>query len=109
MKLSDERVEKAMHFLAETDLEFATWRGMVLRTEYMADVAESMVYKSIQEGSVEDRKRTAKIAPETQKAMSEHFEAVVKFESLKARRAREVLVVEIWRTLQANRRVGNVT
>jgi len=108
MNLPDHRVEKAMAYLAETDLEFAHSRGMMLRTEYLADVAESMVYKSIQEGSVEDRKRAAKIAPETRKAMEEHFQAVVQFETLKARRAREVLVVELWRSVNANRRVGNI-
>ena len=98
-----------MAYLAETDFEFAGWRGMVLRTEYMAEVAEAMVYRSIQEGSVEDKKRAAKIAPETAKAMEEHFKAVVEFEKLKARRAREVLVVELWRSVNANRRVGNLT
>lgn len=106
MQISDEQVEKAMAYLAETDLEFANWRAAVLRTEYLAEVAESMVYKSIQKGSVEDKKRTAKVAPETQKAQEEHFKAVVGFRTVEARRARAVLLIECWRTLQANRRQG---
>jgi hypothetical protein len=108
MRLTDERVERAMTYLADTDEKFAQSRGEMLRTEYLADVAEAMVYKSIQEGSVEDKKRAAKIAPETRKAMEEHFHAVVQYETLKARRAREILVVELWRSVNANRRVGNV-
>lgn len=109
MVVDDARLDAAMCYLAETDLEFAHSRGMMLRTEYLAEVAESIVYKSIQEGSVEDKKRAAKVAPETQKAMEEYFGCVVQFETLKARRAREVLVVELWRSTNANRRVGNVT
>jgi hypothetical protein len=107
--VDDDRLDQAMCYLAETDLEFAHSRGMMLRTEYLADVAESMVYSSLTEGSVEDKKRTAKIAPETRKAMEEYFGCVVQFETLKARRAREVLVVELWRSTNANRRVGNLT
>jgi len=109
MLVDESRVDQAMTYLASTDETFAQARGTMLRTEYLADVAESMVYKSIQEGSVEDRKRAAKVAPETRQAMEDHFAAVVHFETLKARRAREVLVIELWRSVNANRRVGNVT
>ena len=108
MLVDENRVDQAMTYLASTDETFAQARGAMLRTEYLADVAESMVYKSIQGGSVEDKKRTAKIAPETATAMEEHFKAVVEFEKLKARRAREVLVIELWRSVNANRRVGNI-
>lgn len=107
--ISDERLDKAMQYLATTDTEFAEWRGAVLRTEYLADVAESLAYKALgSEGSVEDRKKAAKASEQVQKAMDEHIKAVVAFETLKARRQREVLVVELWRSTNANRRQGNI-
>jgi len=109
MLVDESRVDQAMTYLASTDETFAQARGTMLRTEYLADVAESMVYKSIQGGSVEDRKREAKVAPETRAAMEKHFQAVVQFETLKARRAREVLVVDLWRSVNANRRQGVMT
>jgi hypothetical protein len=108
MNVSDDRLDKAMAFLAQTDSEFAEWRGAMLRAEYMAECAESLAYAAITEGSVEDRKRAAKVAEPVKQAMENYFKAVVEFERLKARRTREVLVVELWRSVNANRRVGNV-
>lgn len=108
MVVPDGRVEKAMCFLAETDLEVAERKGMVLRTEFMAKSAEALVYKSL-EGSVEDRKQGMRLDESVKKAWEEHFKSVVQHETLKARREREVLVIELWRSVNANRRAANVT
>lgn len=108
MVIPDTRVDKAMCFLAETDLEVAEWKGMVLRTEFTAKSAEALVYKSL-EGSVEDRKQATRLDENVKKAWEEHFQAVVKHETLKARREREVLVIDLWRSVNANRRAANVT
>jgi hypothetical protein len=108
-RLNEDRVERALALLAETDLEVAEWKGAVLRTEHMAKVAEAVAYKSFgSEGSVEDRKQQTKLAPEVQKAWEEHFLAVVKHEGLKARREREFIVIDLFRTIEASRRKGNV-
>lgn len=110
MLVSPERVEKALRLLAETDTENAQWRGAVLRTEHMAKVAEALAYQQLDKGmTVEDRKRAVLLVPEVQKAHEEHFSAVTEAERLKARRQREVIIVELFRTLEASRRLGNVT
>lgn len=108
MVVPDSRVDKAMQFLAQTDLEVAEWKGAVLRSEFMAKSAEALVYKSL-EGSVEDRKQGTRLDENVKKAWEEHFQAVVKHETLKARREREVLVIDLWRSVNANRRAANVT
>lgn len=108
MVVSEDRVDQAMQYLAETDLEVAHWKGAVLRSEHMIDVAESLAYKSITEGTVEDKKRAVKLVPEVRAAYEDHFKAVVEFEKIKARRAREVLVIDLFRTVEASRRVGTV-
>lgn len=98
-----------MSFLAETDLEVAEWKGAVLRTEFLAKSAEALAYKAMgSEGSVEDRKQATKLDENVKKAWDEHFKAVVQHERLKARREREVLVIELWRSVNANRRAGNL-
>ncbi len=109
MVISDERLDKAMCFLATTDLQAATAKSMVLRTEFTAKHTEALVYKALgNEGSVEDRKQAVRLDERVVKAWDEHFNAVRDYENLKAQRERNVLVVDLWRTVQANRRVGNI-
>lgn len=105
--VSEQEMERALRWMATTDTEFADWRVQTLRTEYMAEVAEAMVYK-LMEGSIEDRKKAAKASPEVKKAMDEHFAAVRGYEVLKAQRKSAELLIETWRSVNANRRVGNV-
>ena len=106
MELSpEERMSRALAFLAETDAEFADVRVQVLRTEYLVDVAESLAFKLL-EGGVEERKKAAKANPEVQQKFEEHLQAVRHFEFLRARRKRAELSFEMYRSLNANRRQG---
>ena len=107
--VTEERLDKAMMFLATTDLDCAARKSMVLRTEFMAKHTEALVYKALgNEGSVEDRKQAVRLDERVVKAWDEHFNAVRDFESLKAQRERQILVVELFRTYSANRRQGNM-
>lgn len=99
-----------MSLLATTDLEFAERKGQVLRTEFMAKHTEALTYKALgNTGSVEDRKQEVRINTDVKAAWDEHFTAVVNYENLKAQRERAVLVVELWRSSNANRRAGNLS
>lgn len=107
--LTEERVDQALAEIAQTDLQVAEWKGAVLRTEFTAKSAEALAYKALgSEGSVEDRKQAVKLVPEVQAAWEQHFLAVVKHEALKARREREFIVIDLYRTVEASRRKGNV-
>lgn len=107
MIVSEQRLEKALSVIAETDNEYAEYKGAVLRAEYMAECAESLAYKQLQ-GTVEDRKREVKLVPEVQKAWENYFTVVVSMERVKARRHREFIVVDVYRTQEASRRIGNI-
>lgn len=109
MLIPEKRVEKALCTLAETDSEYAERRGALLRYEYLADCAESLAYSALTEGTVEARKNAALVSDEVRKAKEEYFKAVVEYERLKAFRAREVLIIDLYRTMEASRRVGNIT
>src|SRR5690348_11960900 len=108
MVITEERLEKALRLIAQTDAEVAGWKSMVLRTEFMAKSAEALVYKALSEGTVEDKKMAVRLAPETHKAWDEHFKAVSEYEKLKAFREREYIVIELYRTMSANQRKGNI-
>lgn len=109
MVVTDDRLDRAMQFLATTDLECAERKAMVLRTEFMAKHAEALVYKALgNEGSVEDRKQTTRLDKTVMEAWDAHFNAVRDYENVRAQRERNVLVVELWRSTNANRRHGNI-
>jgi hypothetical protein len=78
----------------------------VLRAEYLADVAESMAFKLLK-GGVEERKREAKTVGDVRTAKENYFAAVRGFEKLRAQRKSAELLIETWRSVNANRRVGN--
>lgn len=103
--LTEDRVDQAMAYLAETDLEIASWRGMVMRTEYLLEVAEAMAFKLL-DGGVEERKKAAKCTDEVRKATEDVIKSTIEFEKLKARRQREVLVIELYRSVLSARKVG---
>lgn len=107
MVVSERRLEKALALIAETDNEYAEYTGAVLRAEYMAECAESLAYQQLT-GTVEDRKRAVKLVPEVQKAWENYFQVLVNMERVKARRKREFIVVDVYRTQEASRRVGNI-
>lgn len=108
MVVTDERLDKAMSYLATTDLECAERKAMVLRTEFRAKHTEALVYSAFTEGSVEDKKQATRLDERVVKAWDEHFNAVRDYENVKAQRERNVLVVELWRSTNANRRHGNI-
>lgn len=108
MLISEQRVEKALGIIAETDREVAAWKGQELRTEFFAKTTEALAFKSAEGSSAEERKQMARLAPEVQKAWEEHFVAVTKHAEVRARREREFAVIEVWRSINANQRKGNV-
>ena len=107
MLTSAEQADRALNYLATTDLEIAEWRVAVLRTEYMAEVAEAMAFKYA-EGSVEARKQEAKTVDAVKAAKEEYFKAVKHWEVLKAKRKRAELTIEMWRTSESSRRAGQM-
>jgi hypothetical protein len=106
--LNESRVTDALTYLAQTDESLAEAKASVSRTKFLCDVAEAVAFKSIQVGSIADKNAEVKLSKAVQDAWETHFKAVVQHEKLRARREREILVVEIWRSINANRRQGQV-
>lgn len=104
--ISEERLEKALTFLATTDERSADLKGQVARKEYGAKLARSKIYL-VSEGSVEARKAKAEVSVEVEQAEDELAQAIVEHEKVKAKRATEELIVEVWRSVEASRRQGN--
>lgn len=107
--VTDERLEQALRVIASTDTEIANARAHVLRTEFMAKCAESLAYKAMDASmSVEDRKRSIPISMGVKEEHEKHWNAVTHYEALRAKREREYMVIELYRTASANQRRGNI-
>jgi hypothetical protein len=105
--ISQDRLEKALHYLATTDQEVAEAKGEILRLENLIKRVGYRLFLSA-DGSVEARKAAAGKSEETAKLEEELVSATVSYEGLRAKRETESTVVEVWRSLNASRRAGNV-
>jgi hypothetical protein len=105
--ISEKRLEEAMRMLATTDETSAELKTNMLRKEYVMDLARRRCFL-IHEGNIEERKAKAETDNSVTLAAEVYYEAVGAYEKLKAQRATEELIVEVWRSLNANRRAGNI-
>lgn len=105
--IPDARCNKALHYLADTDESCAELKTDVLRREYALDLAKKRVFL-LAAGNIEERKATAETSNDVQTAVVEHLKATVAFEKVRAKRTTEAMIVDTWRSVNANRRSGNV-
>ena len=94
-----------MGYLATSDDECALLKADVARSEYMAKVTEAMWFRQA-EGGVEERRQYVKTLEPVKAAWESHFQAMTAFEKVRARRERASLIIDVWRTMAANRRAG---
>lgn len=106
--LNENRVERAMCVLAETDMQAADAKVMVLRTEQKIKTVKALVYAAL-EGSIEDKKQKVELHEDVKAAWEDYFKAVRDYELVKNKREREVLIVELFRSVNANRRLGQMS
>jgi hypothetical protein len=98
-----ERLEKAMIYLAESDATFAEAHMDMERAEYRAKAIRNQVFLHC-EGTVAERSAIADTSGEYDKAMGTYFESLREYDYLKNKRKTEELVIDVYRTLEASRR-----
>jgi hypothetical protein len=101
--ITQERMENAMTFLAESDDGYAIAKTDVLRCEILAKRARSRVFTG-ESGSVEARKALAEAHPDVILADDALCQATLDYERLKAKRSRAEIVIDVWRSLNASQR-----
>ena len=105
--ISDERAEKALAYLVKTDQEAAAAKAHVIAMEQQTKTVKAMQFLEA-EGTVAEREARAATSRDYLAACQKHHAAVADYELLKNKRLSESLVIEAWRSIQANRRHGNV-
>jgi hypothetical protein len=103
--ISDDRLQKALTYLAETDSECAELKAAVERHEYLKKRRRAAVFLSVS-GSVEERKARSEVSSEVEDAEQQYTDVLVQFEQMAAKRKTEALIIDVWRSINANRRQG---
>lgn len=105
MLITTDRLEDALKKLADTDGPVADLHADVERSDYRAKAVNDAIFLR-SEGSVAERKAIAGTHPEYSASMEKYFAALAKHETMKNERSREVLIVDVWRSMSSARTKG---
>jgi len=100
-----EEAEKAYHYLAKTDEEVAQAKTRVMAAEHAAKTAKAICFLEAK-GTVAEREAQSLVAHKYIECLNEFEFATLDYETLKAKRKRAELAIEMFRTLEASRRAG---
>ena len=107
MNISDDRLQKALTYLAETDEPCADLKANTERAEFKAEAIRDAIFLRT-DGTVAERTAVAKASPEYADAKEAQFIVLAQYEAMKNKRSTEAIVVDVWRSINANQRRGNV-
>lgn len=106
-RLDDDRVEQALSLLASTDTKHAILSGEVKRLEEELKRVKARVFlESV--GTVAERENKAVSSDLYGLAIEEYVRVWKDWKVMGNEREKNQLVIEVWRSLQANRRKGNL-
>lgn len=106
MLIPDERLERALAKLAKTDTLAAELHANMERAEFKAKAVKDALFLRVDGSSATERAAKAGASQDYQDAMETYFAALQAYETLKNERAREVIVIECWRSMNSARTKG---
>ena len=106
--IDDERVEKAIAHLVSTDARLGALKGHIEGLKHTIKATLAVQSLKAKGSSATECKMIAEATPEYAEKIEELENAIIEFETISARRKTAELMVEVWRTQQANRRRGNI-
>jgi len=107
--ITEERLEKALKYLSDTDEESASASANVKYLDRLLKRKKALFITSDKNLKSISAKEQGFYASEIyEKAIDEQFNAEVKASTLENKRDKEILVIDLFRTLEASRRKGNI-
>jgi hypothetical protein len=103
--ISDERAQKALVYLAETDESCADAKADMERAEFKAKAVKNETFLH-STGTVAERQAFAECSVAHREALDDYFGAIRRYSAIANKRETERIVMDTWRTVQANRRQG---
>ena len=108
MQNLDERVEKAINYLAETDEPAANAKMRYHDLDSQTKTIEALEFKKLPKAGMTIPDREAEVY--TSEAYINHhkkvYDAMLDFEIYRNRRSTAEIIVEYWRSMSANKRQG---
>ena len=108
MQNLDERVEKAINYLAETDEPAANAKALYHGLDAQTKTIEAIEFKKLSGVEMTVPAKNAEV--HTSEAYISHhkkiYDAMLAFEIYRNRRSTAEILVEYWRSTQANKRQG---
>jgi len=104
-EITQDRMEQAMTYLAETDKDYALEKADLERSEIVRKRTRARIFLT-ETGTVAERQAKAEIHSDVETADDRYVKSIEIFEVLKARRERAEIVIDVWRSLNAARRKG---
>jgi hypothetical protein len=106
MLINEQRVEQALTYLVDTDFPCADAKVNSERWKYVAKRTRAACILTLTEGTAQVKDAKAETSEGVIGADENYFRCLEEFERMSAKRKTEQLVIEVWRTEQANLRKG---
>ena len=100
----EERVANALHYLSMTDEECAGLKAAVRAGEYLLKHYRAKAMAASDEKSIAAKETDALASEAYANAVSDYQETIAEYETVAAKRQRAILTIDVWRSLNANRR-----
>lgn len=107
MNLTDKQVEKAVDYLAATDVEHAMAMAEYNALSELRKTVRAFCFGDAS-GGVKEREMAAECHIDYVKHIEKIKQAEIHFRTLHNKRKRAELTVELYRTISANERRGNI-
>ena len=107
MSIPYARVGQALTRLAETDEQEAELRALVEKTKEQAKSMFTVIAAS-SSGTVLEREAAAYKHEDYKSAKAAEFNAIAQHQQVKNERAREVIVIDVWRSINSARNKGQI-
>jgi hypothetical protein len=105
--ISEDRLTQALKYLAITDEPCAKAKALLTGLEEQSKTVFAIAYLNAA-GTVEERKSRAYVSETYKEHLKKIEDATYDFELMRNKRNTESTIVECWRSMNANRRVGNL-
>jgi hypothetical protein len=105
--VSDELVQKALSYFALTDEKCAKAKALMSGLENQLKTVKAVGYMQ-SEGTVAERESQAYTSQAYKDHVQKLEDATYDFELMRNKRLTEELIIEVWRSVNANRRKGNM-
>ena len=107
--ITEERLEKALKYLSDTDEQSAEASANVKYLDRLLKRKKALFIMDDRElKSISAKEQGFYASDIYEKAIDEQFAAEVKASTLENKRDKEILVIDLFRTLEASRRKGNI-